>query len=331
MIAVSDGTGSVLTGAGSTFDFPFLSRAFYDYDRQHHIEVNYQPIGSGGGVLQLMQGTVSFGATDVPMSRSEKSLAEARGGPFIELPVTLGADAISYNLPGLHTKLTFTPAILAGIFLGRITNWDDPMIRAVNRHARIPHLTIVVVHRADSSGTTYIFTDYLSRVSLAWRKQVGTGEEVEWPVGVGAKGNTAVAQTIEATPGAIGYVELAYVRTSHMAYGLVENADHHFVIPDPATIMAAAQTLSRLSQTDFSIVNARGAYSYPISGFSWVVLYAHQKHQWQASVLRQMLTWLITTEQRQAYTVGNAPLPLQAQAYAVRQLAALGDRDKPER
>lgn len=317
-----------LTGAGSTFDYPFFLRSFYDYNQEQHIEVNYQPIGSGGGILQLIEGTVSFGATDVPMNHSELARAQAAHGPVLQLPVTLAAEAIAYNVPGIHVRLRFSGAALADIFLGRITRWNNRLLTALNPGVALPDLPILVVHRSDGSGTTYIFTDYLSHVSRSFAAQVGTGTAVAWPVGVGEKGNTAVAQTVQTTPGAIGYVELSYVLTTHIAYAAVENAAHRYILPSLAGATAAAEAIADVTARHYSIVNAPGAASYPICGYSWIVIYRDQRSTAKARALSEMLHWLITTAQKKASTVGNAPLPASARAFAARQIVALRVVDK---
>lgn len=311
--------GGQLTGAGSTFDYPFFSRAFYDYYKEYGKEVNYQPIGSGGGILQLMKGTVQFGATDVPMNAGELAQAAQQGGEVLQIPITLGAEAIAYNVPGVHGSLRFTGPLLAAIYLGTIRYWDSPQIRKLNQAIRLPHVPILVVHRSDGSGTTYIFTDYLSHSCTVWAKRVGTGKSILWPTGVGGKGNTAVAQLVQSTPGAIGYVELAYVLQTHMSYGMVENRYGKFLLPSLKGATAAASQFPEISSTNFSIVNAPGERSYPISGYSWVVVYKRQPVG-QGQAVQQLLTWLVTKEQRAAPAVGNAELPLRVAQMAMKTL-----------
>lgn len=313
-----------LTGAGSTFDYPLLSRAFYDYYNEFHQEVNYQPIGSGGGILQLVKGTVQFGATDVPMNNRELALAARTGGAVLQIPITLGAEAIAYNLPMVHHRLRFSGPLLAAMFLGRVRFWDAPAIVALNPGVKLPHWPVLAVHRSDGSGTTYIFTNYLSRVSPAFSRIVGTGKAVLWPSGVGGKGNAAVAELVQNAPGAIGYVELAYVLQTHMPYGVVLNRAGRYVAPTLRTTTAAADAFAELTPSHFSIVDARGLSSYPICGYSWVVLYRHQPAV-RGHELRRLLTWLVTTEQARASAVGNVPLPAVAQRLALQQLSRLDD------
>jgi len=313
-----------LTGAGSTFDYPLLSRAFYDYYNEFHQEVNYQPIGSGGGILQLVKGTVQFGATDVPMNERELAQAARTRGAVLQIPITLGAEAITYNLPTVRHRLRFSGPLLADIYLGRIRFWDAPAIMALNPGVKLPHWPILAVHRSDGSGTTYIFTNYLSQVSSAFRRIVGIGKAVLWPSGVGGKGNAAVAELVQNAPGTIGYVELAYVLQTNMAYGLVLNRAGRYVAPSLRTTAMAANAFAELTSSHFSIVDAPGQSSYPICGYSWVVLYRKQTAT-RGRELRRLLTWLVTTEQSRASVVGNAPLPPVARRLALKQLSQLED------
>ncbi|HEX8829251.1 MAG TPA: phosphate ABC transporter substrate-binding protein PstS, partial [Xanthobacteraceae bacterium] len=262
-----------LTGAGSTFDYPFFSKAFYTYSQKNPtVTVNYQSIGSGGGIQQFTAKTVDFGATDVPMNPQELSRA---GQPVLQIPVTLGGAAIAYNLPGVTQQLRMTRQTVADIYLGKVTKWNDPAIAKTNPGVKLPDTPIVVVHRSDGSGTSYIFTDFLSHVSPEWKSKVGTGKSVSWPApsAVGAKGNEGVAGQVRSTPGAIGYVELAYVIENNMPAALLLNKAGKWVAATPETIASAAATKPEVSSTNFSIVDAAGANSYPISGYSWVVLY----------------------------------------------------------
>lgn len=316
-------TVSSLTGAGSTFDYPFFSRAFYVYGQKTGVQVNYQSIGSGAGIEQFSAGTVDFGASDVPMNSDELKTAQEKGGPVVQIPITLGGEAIAYNLPSVKKQLKFTPKLLADIYLGKVKKWNDPEVRSANPGVTLPSLPIVVVHRSDGSGTTYIFTDYLSHVSPQWAKRVGTGKSVNWPVGIGGKGNEAVAQNVRNTVGAVGYVELAYALQTHMAYGLVHNRAGKFVAPSPATIMAAAASKPNVSATDFSIVNAPGAKSYPISGYSWVMLRQHPSSATKAHELVNLFRWMLTSGQSQAAAVNYVPLPANVRESALAQLKTI--------
>jgi phosphate transport system substrate-binding protein len=300
-----------LTGAGATFPYPFYSAAFYAYNQKFsQVTVNYQSIGSGGGIQQLTKKTVDFGASDVPLKQSE---AAAMGGPdaVVQIPATLGTESLAYNLQGIGDgQLKLTPDLIAGIFLGTIKTWNDPAITAVNSGLSLPNQPITVVHRSDGSGTTYIFTDYLANVSPDWKSRVGTGKSVAWPVGQGAKGNEAVATTIKQTPGAIGYVELAYVLQTNMTQAKLKNAAGNFVLPSPAGATAAAGTKTDVTWQDFSIVNAPGANSAPISGYSWAMLYKDQTDKTKGQALVDLLYWLVSPEgQQYAVNLHYAKLP----------------------
>ena len=301
---------ATLTGAGATFPYPFYSAAFYAYkQRFQQVTVNYQSVGSGAGIQQLTQKTVDFGASDVPLKDTEVS---AIGGAdkVIQIPTTLGTESIAYNLNGIGDgQLKLTPDTIAGIFLGKIKKWNDPALKADNSGLNLPNQAITVVHRSDGSGTTYIFTDYLSKVSAEWKSKVGTGKSVSWPVGVGAKGNEAVATSIQQTPGAIGYVELAYVLQTHMTQAKLRNADGNFVLPSPAGATAAAQSKPDVTPTDFSIVNAPGANSAPITGFSWAMMYTAQADKNKGTALVDLFYWLVNDGQQFAQNLHYAKLP----------------------
>ncbi|MGH7842428.1 MAG: phosphate ABC transporter substrate-binding protein PstS [Candidatus Binataceae bacterium] len=313
--------GTQLTGAGSTFDYPFFSRAFYDYSQQHDgVTVNYQSIGSGGGIQQFIAKTIDFGASDVPMNADELSHA---GAPVLQIPVTLGGAAIAYNLAGIPSGLKLTRDSIAEIFLGNIVNWKDPAIQKLNPGLKLPDLPIVVVHRSDGSGTSYIFTDFLSAVSPKWKQKVGVGKSVQWPVGIGGKGNEGVAGLVGQTPGAIGYIELAYVLQNQITYALVENKAGAYVYPALATVKAAAASKPNVSATDFSIVDAAGADSYAISGYSWVMLYQNPSDPGRAAVIKALMNWLVTKGQATAEAVQYVPLPENVQQHAVQVLAQM--------
>lgn len=319
----SSGSVTALTGAGSTFDYPFFSKAFYVYSQSHKMKVNYQSIGSGGGIQQFTAETVNFGASDVPMNAQELSKAEATAGPVVQLPITLGGEAMAYNLPSVNQQVKFTPDVIAGIYLGQITKWNDPKIAEANPGVSLPNIPIVVVHRSDGSGTTYIFTDYLSSVSPSWAQKVGRGKSVNWPVGIGGKGNEAVASSVHNTVGAIGYVELAYALQTKMTYGLVENKAGKFVAPSPATVKAAAATKPNVTATNFSIVNASGDQSYPISGYSWVLLDQKQKSPALKTALVDLFTWMEGPGQAQAASVNYVPLPSNVEQTALKGIKSL--------
>ena len=301
---------AALTGAGATFPAPFYSAGFFAYNLMfNQVTVNYQPIGSGAGIQQLTKKTVDFGASDVPLKTSE---AAAMGGPdaVVQIAATLGTESLAYNLPGVSNgQVKLTPDTIAGIFLGNIKNWNDPALAADNSGVSLPNQPITVVHRSDGSGTTYIFTDYLSTVSPDWKSKVGKGKSVSWPVGQGASGNAAVATTVQHTPGAIGYVELAYVLQTGMTQAQLKNKDGYFVLPSPAGATAAASQFLNVTPTQFSIVNAPGTTSAPISGYSWLMLYKDQAEKTKGTALVDLFDWLITAGQQYAVNVHYAQLP----------------------
>src|SRR5437870_2512282 len=299
-----------LTGAGATFPAPFYSAAFYAYNQKFsQVTVNYQSVGSGAGIQQLTKKTVDFGASDVPMSSTE--LAAAGGADnVVQIATTLGTESLAYNLSGVSNgQVRLTPKTIAGIFLGTIKNWNDPALAADNSGVSLPNQALTVVHRSDGSGTTYIFTDYLSTVSADWKTKVGKGKSVSWPVGQGAKGNEAVATTIKQTPGAIGYVELAYVLQTNMTQASLQNHDGNFVIPSPEGATAAASQFLAVNPSQFSIVDAPGKNSAPISGYSWLMLYTDQPDKTKGTALVDFLDWLVTDGQQYAANVHYARLP----------------------
>ncbi len=310
-----------LTGAGSSFDYPFFSKAFYVYNQKHpNVTVNYQSIGSGGGIEQFTAKNVDFGATDVPMNAQELSRA---GQPVLQIPVALGGAAIAYNLPGVTANLRLTRPALADIYLGKITKWNDPQIARLNRGVRLPDTAMIVVHRSDGSGTSYVFTDFLSHVSGDWKSRVGVGKSVSWPApsAVGAKGNEGVAGQIRSTPGAIGYVELAYVIENHMPAVTLQNRAGRWVACSEATVAAAATSKPHVSATDFSIADASGADSYPIAGYSWIVAYKKPADSGRAKILYDVLSWLVgPAGQANAKSVDYVPLPHNVQATALGTL-----------
>jgi phosphate transport system substrate-binding protein len=301
---------NVLNGAGSTFVNPLFSKMFTEYPQAKcGINVNYQPVGSGAGINDLLQNIVSFGATDTPMTDAE--LASSKNGPILHIPVTLGTEAIIYNLAGVPSgKLHLTGELIANIFLGNITSWDDPAVKQANPGLSLPHQAISVAHRSDGSGTTGIFTQYLSQVSPAWKSQVGAGTTVNWPVGVGGKGSTGVAAIVKATAGAIGYVELAYAVQNNIPYAIVQNQAGKFLAPSLDGAKAAAANVTSIpDDLRFFIVNAPGDQSYPISGFSWIVVYQHQSNADKGQALANMLWWIIHDGQQYSTPLTYAPLP----------------------
>lgn len=318
---------SQLVGAGSSFDYPFFSRAFYQYSQLHgDVTVDYQSIGSGAGIQQFTAKTVDFGASDVPMNAKELAAANASNGDVVQVPVALGGVVIAYNVTGAPANLKLTPDVLTAIFEGKISNWNDKAIADLNPGANLPNLPVVTVHRADGSGTTYIFTDYLSRVSADWKSTVGTGKTVSWPsaaASLGAKGNEGVAGQVRNNPGAIGYVELAYALENGMTYAAIRNNAGKFVSPSLDSVRAAAAQKPNVSPTDFSIVDEGGAASYPICGYSWVMLWKSQSDASRGHALVDLFNWVVTSGQAYAKNVHYVPLPNNVQSSAKQALATI--------
>jgi phosphate transport system substrate-binding protein len=313
-----------LTGAGSSFDLPFFTKAFEVYGSQHSVQVNYQGIGSGAGIQQFIAKTVDFGATDVPMDpTSDLPNAIKAGGPVQQVPIALGGVSIAYNVPGVKTGLHLSSFVLGDIFLGIITKWNDSSIKKLNPKVKLPDLQIVVAHRSDSSGTSYIFTDYLAKVSDTWRGKVGTSKTPNWPVGVGAKGNDGVAGIIQQTPGTIGYVELAYVLQNHMKEAMLQNRSNKYTFPTLKSVAAAAAAFPHVTARTFSIVNAKGATSYPIAGYSWVLLYKNQPDKTKGKALSTLMTWMVGTGQKYAKGLDYVPLPSVVVKLALSEIKAV--------
>ena len=300
-----------LTGAGATFPYPLYSKWFDAYAAKTGVKINYQSIGSGGGIRQLSEQTVDFGATDAPMSDAE--LAKAKGGAILHFPTALGAVVITYNLPAVSAPLALSGDVVAAIYQGQITRWNDPRIAALNPGVTLPAADILVVHRSDGSGTSYVFTDYLAAVSPAWATMPGKGKEVQWPVGLGAKGNEGVAGQVRQSPGAIGYVELAYATQNKMATARIRNANGELVAPtiESVTAAAAGAAAKLPATTDYrvSIVNAPGTGVYPISSFTWIIVYEHQSDAAKKQTLVTFLRWALTDGQAMEAALDYAPLP----------------------
>jgi phosphate transport system substrate-binding protein len=318
--------GTDLTGAGASFPYPLYSKWAAEYDAHAGRRVNYQPSGSGAGIRQLSEGTVDFGGSDSPMSDAQ--LAEAKHGRVLHIPTTLGAVAVIYNLPEVAEPLRITSDVVADIFLRRITKWNDPRIAASNRGAALPARDILVARRSDGSGTTYIFTDYLSKVSPAWAAGPGKGKAVSWPAGtLGGRANEGVAAQVQQTPGAIGYVELAYASRTGLPAALLGNAAGNFVAPTVESITAAAagvaDTLSPTSDFRISIVNAPGANAYPIVSFTWILVYERHADAERGRKLVDFLMWAVTEGQQYAAPLHYAPLPAQISDGVQKRLAAM--------
>ncbi len=299
-----------LTGAGATFPNPIYTKWFDAYSKQTGIQINYQSIGSGGGIRQFTEGTVDFGATDGPMNESQIA---AVNGNVLHVPTVLGAVVVTYNLPTLgDTKLRFDGTLLVDIFMGRVTTWSDKRIAALNPGVKLPDIDLIVVHRSDGSGTTYVFTDFLNKFSREWRDKVGFATSVNWPVGLGGKGNEGVTQQVKQVEGAVGYVELIYAISNQLPYALIENAEGQFVQPSLESVTAAAAGTKLKADTDFrvSITNAEGAASYPIASFTWLLVRKDGKDAAKAKRIKDFLTWMITPKaQAMAAELHYAPLP----------------------
>ncbi len=298
-----------INGAGATFPYPIYSKWFSEYNKlRPDVEINYQSIGSGGGIRQLTNQTVFFGATDSPMTREQ--LLAAAGG-ILHFPTVLGGVVPIYNIPGVDAELKFSGKVLADIILGRVTRWNDPAIAGFNPGVKLPGTDITVAHRSDGSGTTYIFVDYLSKVSPDFKQKVGVATSVNWPVGVGGKGNEGVAGLVKQTPGAIGYVELIYALQNKLGYGSVQNMEGEFVRCSIDSVTAAAAVAAAQMPKDFrvSITNAPGKGVYPISSFTWLLFYESPKDKARARIMADFMKWALTEGQKYARDLGYAPLP----------------------
>jgi phosphate transport system substrate-binding protein len=297
-----------INGAGATFPNPIYSKWFSDYNKAHpNIQVNYQSIGSGGGIKQMTAQTVFFGASDMPMTDEQ---LKAAPGPILHFPTVLGAVVPAYNVANVP-PLKFSGPLLADIFLGKVKKWNDPAIAKVNPSAKLPNLDVTVVHRSDGSGTNFIFCDFLSKVSPVFKQQVGASTSVNWPVGVGGKGNEGVAGLVKQTPGAIGYVELIYALQNDIPFGDVQNADGQFVRASLDSVTAAAAGAAANTPPDFrvSITNAPSKTAYPISSFTWMLFYQNPKDKERARIMVDFMKWALTDGQKEAPPLGYAPLP----------------------
>ncbi len=314
-LAVLTGVGSAqlkLNGAGATFPYVIYSKWFDVYHQKTGIEFNYQSIGSGGGIKQVIEGTVDFGASDAPMSEEQmKQVKDKQGTEILHIPTVMGAVVVTYNLPGVAKGLKITPEVLADIYLGKITKWNDSKITSDNKGIKLPNEAIFVTHRSDGSGTTNIFTGYLSKVSNSWQKKVGQGTAVDWPVGLGGKGNEGVAGLVKQTEGSIGYVELAYAEKNNLPYAALKNKAGNFVMPTFDAVSAAAAGFIKDMPEDLrvEITNADGKDSYPISGFTWLLVYQNMKDKTKAKAIVDFLKWAVTDGEKYAKDLYYAPLP----------------------
>jgi len=312
-VVIAGQNAILINGAGATFPYPIYSKWFDVYHTKNpNLQFNYQSIGSGGGIKQITEGTVDFGASDGPMNDDQlKAFQDKRGTAILHFPTVLGADVPTYNLPGVSTPLNFTPEALAGIFLGKITKWNDPAIVSSNKGVNLPAADIIVVHRSDGSGTTYIWTDYLSKISDEWKTKVGKGTSVNWPVGLGGKGNEGVTGLIKQTPNSIGYVELIYAVQNNIPYGSVKNSSGAFIKADLASVTAAAAGAAKTMPDDFrvSITNAPGKTAYPISSFTWLLIPAKIQDATKRDAIKGFVSWMIGEGQSQVEALSYAKLP----------------------
>jgi phosphate transport system substrate-binding protein len=321
-VSVASGQQILINGAGATFPYPMYSKWFDDFHKKFsNALINYQSIGSGGGIAQVTNGTVDFGATDGPMT--DKQLADykaKRGGEILHFPTVLGAAVPTYNIPGVKVSLNFTGEALAGIFLGKITKWNDPELVKANPGVALPANNIVVVHRSDSSGTSYIWTDFLSKVSKEWESKVGHATAVKWPVGLGGKGNEGVSGSIQQTANSIGYVELIYAVQNKMSYGKVKNAAGEFVLASLASVTAAAAKTDVPADFRVSITNAPGKGVYPISSFTWLLIPAKFSDPAKKKIMVDFLKWMLADGQKVTEALSYASLP---QTVVAKELLAI--------
>ena len=314
-----------LTGAGATFPYPMYSKWFDEYHKKNSsLEINYQSIGSGGGIKQITEGTVDFGASDGPMTDEQlKTYQEKHGFGILHFPTVLGAVVPTYNIPGITAPLNFTPEALAGIFLGKVTKWNDPLIAGPNKGINLPSDDIIVVHRAESSGTTYVWTDFLSKVSEEWKTKVGKSTAVKWPTGLGGQGNEGVTGTVKNTPDSIGYVELIYAESNKIPYGTVKNTAGVFVKASLAGVTAAASGAAKAMPDDFrvSITNAPGKDAYPISSFTWLLIPAKFSDATKRDAIKGFLSWMLADGQSYTEALSYAKLPKEVVAKEEKALA----------
>lgn len=321
-----------LNGAGATFPYVIYSKWFDEYQKKTGIQFNYQSIGSGGGIKQVIEGTVDFGATDGPMNDTQLAEAKAKQGTdVLHIPTVMGAVVATYNVSGIGAGLKLTPDVLADIFLGTVTKWNDAKIAASNKGVALPDKAIVVVHRSDGSGTTYIFVDYLSKVSKEWKDKVGVGTSVKWPVGLGGKGNEGVAGQVKQIDGSIGYVELAYAVKNNLSYASIKNKAGNFIVPSLESVTAAAMNEAKKMPADLrvSITDAAGKDSYPISGFTWLLIYQNQKNEEKAKAMVNFLKWAFREGEKFAPALYYAPLPNEVIALNEKKIASIRYNGKP--
>jgi phosphate transport system substrate-binding protein len=324
------GSAASLTGAGATFPYPLYSKWIAEYKSVCSVEINYQSIGSGGGIKAITDKTVDYGASDAILNADQTSAAEAAGGPILHIPMTMGGEALVVNLPGIQSgQLKLTPDVLAKIFLKTIKKWNDPAIAGINTGLTLPDTDIAVVHRSDGSGTTFLFTDYLAKISTDWQSQVGSGSTVNWPGDVGGQGNDGVAGLVQQTPGAIGYVEVAYAIKSNMVWAALQNTSGKFVEPTLAAISAAAVGVTLPDDMKVLIDNSDNADAYPIAGFSWALVYVNQPNQAKGQTLVNYLWWSIHDGQAFSEPLNYGKLPAAAVTKAEAQIKSIMYNNQP--
>jgi phosphate transport system substrate-binding protein len=313
-----------INGAGATFPYPMYSKWFDEYHKKDaNLQINYQSIGSGGGIKQVTEGTVDFGASDGPMNDEQlKAFQDKHGFGILHFPTVLGADVPSYNIPGVTGELSFTQEAISGIFLGKITKWDDPAIASANKGVKLPANDIVVVHRSDGSGTTYIWTDYLSKISEEWKNKVGKGTSVNWPVGLGGKGNEGVAGLVKTTPNSFGYIELIYAIQNNMPYGRVKNSSGAFIKADLASVTAAAAAAAKNMPDDFrvSITDPPGKTAYPVASFTWLLIPAKFSEPSKRDAIKGFVKWMLADGQNYTEALSYAKLPKEVVAKEIKAL-----------
>jgi phosphate transport system substrate-binding protein len=318
-----------LQGAGATFPYPIYSKWISEYNKKNpNVKIDYQSIGSGGGIKQITERTVDFGATDAPMNEEQLKAAQKE---ILHIPTVLGAVVVTYNLPGFTGELKLDGATVADIFLGKVKKWNDPKIAALNAGATLPSTDLAVAHRSDGSGTTAIFVDYLSKVSPEWAEKVGKGTSVNWPAGIGGKGNEGVAGTVKQTPGAIGYVELIYAEQNKLAYASVKNVAGEFVKPSLDAVTAAAAGAAKTIPDDLrvSITNSDGTGAYPISGFTWLLVYKDQDDPAKGKAVADFIWWALHDGEKMAKDLTYAPLPDAVLEKAKAKVKMINNGGKP--
>ncbi len=319
-----------LNGAGATFPYPLYSKWFDEYAKITKTQVNYQSIGSGGGIRQITEGTVDFGASDGIMTAEQQAAAEQRYGPILHTPMTMGAVAVVYNVPGITAgQLKLTPEALADIYLKKVSKWNAPSIAALNPGMSLPNLDIAVVHRSDGSGTTFIFTNYLSKISPEWQSKVGNANSVNWPGDIGGQGNEGVAGQVRQIPGAIGYVELAYATQNNMAWAALKNAAGNFVQPSLEAASRAADGVALPNDMKVMVTNSTNAQAYPITGFTWLLAYRNQADCTKGKALVDMMWWAIHDGQQFASSLQYATLPADAVSKAEAQIRSIACNGQP--